>query len=158
MRKKSLISNSQFLSSKVGFTLIEILVAIGLIGILVFLSIPFYQSFQVESQLDSITEEIVQTLRRAQSKAMASQADSKFGVKLTSGQYTLFKGDSYATREVVYDEDFNIPDTLSISGLTEIVFDKLKGTTLNTGNITITSVNNNSKTININEVGRVEME
>ncbi len=158
MKTKSLISKKSCpKQNRRGFTLIEVILVIGLIGILIFLSIPFYQSFQVESQLDSTTEEVVNILRRAQSKAMASQRDSNFGVKLTSGQYTLFKGDSYAAREVIYDEDYNIPETLSINGLTEIVFNKLKGTTSNTGNITVTS-NNNSKTININETGRVEIE
>ncbi len=110
-----------------GFTLLEILLVIGIISILLVfiapLSLDFYKSQQLETQAQSV----IQTLRRAQSKAMAVELDSSFGVYITDQNYTLFKGNSYITRDVQYDEIFDFPEIINVGGLNEIVFLKSDG-------------------------------
>lgn len=110
-----------------GFTLIEILITIFLIAILASFFVSVGLNFYKSQQLDTQTQAIIQTLRRAQSKAMSVEMDSSFGVYLTSDNYTLFKGDSYATRDIQYDEVFDLPQIIKISGLSEIVFLKVEG-------------------------------
>ena len=110
-----------------GFTLIEILIVIFLIFILasfvVSVGLNFYKSQQLESQ----SQTILQTLRRAQSKAMSVEMDSSFGVYFANDHYILFKGNSYLTRDTQYDEVFDSPEIINVSGLNEIVFLKFEG-------------------------------
>ena len=137
-----------------GFTLVELILVMGIIALLVAVSLSFSISFYKTRQLDIHLNGIVQALRRAQLKSMSVEDDSSFGVYLTSDHYVLFKGGFYNTRDNVYDEIFELPGSLSVSGLSEIVFSRLKGIPSDTGIITLT-INNQSETIDINEKGRV---
>jgi prepilin-type N-terminal cleavage/methylation domain-containing protein len=56
-----------------GFTLIEILLSVALIGILAGLSLPVYQAFQVKNDLSVAVDTVVQSMRRAQMLSRASQ-------------------------------------------------------------------------------------
>jgi len=139
------------------FTLIEILLVVGILAILITITLPLSLDFYKSQQLDTNTQGIIQTLRRAQLKAMAIEDDSKFGVYLTNDSYILFKGNSYAGREIQYDEVSDLPPILTISGLSEVVFSKVEGAPDVVGNILISS-DIESRAININEVGRINLE
>lgn len=129
---------------------------IGILAFLIVVSLPLAINFYKTRQLDVHENGIVQALRRAQLKAMSIEADSSFGIYITSGQYILFRGDSYSPDDP-YNEVFDLPDNLSVAGLSEIVFSRLRGTPSDTGTITLT-IDNQSGTININEVGRINYE
>lgn len=142
-----------------GFTFTEVLLIIGLIGIIAGLAIPFYQSFQVASELDNTSQSIIQTLRRAQSKAMASDSLVAFGVHLESQKYVLYKGASYNPADPA-NETYNVVKVLTINPQlgVEVVFNAVTGETTNTGNITITSSVNKTKIISINNLGVVNVQ
>lgn len=110
-----------------GFTLLEILLVLGLIAILLIVTVPLSLDFYKRQQLEVQTQSIIQTLRRTQSKSMAVESDSAFGLYITNQNYILFKGDSYATRDSQYDEVFELPEIIDVGGLNEIVFTKLDG-------------------------------
>lgn len=139
-----------------GFTLVEILLVIGMLAFLAAIITPITLDFYKSQQLDTHTRQIIQTLRRAQLSAMSVEEDSSFGVYLTNNNYTLFRGSSYVTRETQYDEVFDLSQIVNISGLSEVVFSKLDGLSSATGQISLT---NNIKTnaIDINEMGRVNL-
>ena len=135
-----------------GFTLIELIVVIALIAGLSALAIPIYFSFQIEVQLDNTTAEITQTLRRAQAKTLAGEQDKAWGVSFTTSSYTL-----YATGGPGFNELEIIPITLTLSGLSNVEFNRLTGKTTDTGNITVTASSiNKTKAISVNSEGRVE--
>ena len=137
-----------------GFTLVELMMVIAILVLLIVVSLPLAINFYKTRQLDVYEQGFVQALRRAQLKAMSVEADSSFGVYIGSDQYVLFRGNSYLARDVAYDEVFDLPDNLLVQGLSEIVFNKLRGIPSNTGDITLT-INNQTETININEMGRI---
>lgn len=141
--------------NKKGFTLVEILLVVGLIALISGISIPVYQSFQVKNDLDVAINNTAQTLRRAQIFSQAVNGDSVWGVKVQSGSMVFFKGTSYATRDANYDEIFDMPTNISISGLSEIIFSKLTGFPTATGTLTLTTINNDSGQITINEKGTI---
>ena len=87
MFKKYVVSD-RFLT---GLTLVEILLVVGILAILVTSVSPLAFDFYKSQQLDSCSQGIIQTLRRAQLKAMSSENDSSFGVYLTDDSYILFK-------------------------------------------------------------------
>ena len=140
-----------------GFTLLEVLLSIIIIGILVGVSIPVYQSFQVKNSLDLAVNAIAQSLRRAQALAQAIDGDSSWGVKIQSGSIILFKGNDYSSRDSNFDEMFDLPTNIDSSGgLQEIVFTKFLGEPITNGSIVLTTAANQTKIITINEKGMVD--
>lgn len=139
---------------KKGFTLVELVLVIGILALLIVVSLPLAINFYKTRQFDVHENGIVQALRRAQLKAMSVEEDCAFGVHITSDQYVLFRGNSYAMRDSAFDEVFDLPGNLQVSGISEIVFSKLRGIPFSTGAITLT-IDNQSEAININEMGRI---
>jgi len=140
------------------FTLLEILIIIGIIAILISLTLPLSLDFYRSQQLETHSQGIIQTLRQAQLKAMAQEADSSFGVYLTDESYILFKGNSYFTRDPQYDEIFDLPIVINVGGLSEILFSKLSGSPSVTGSIIIGSGEGEQRIITINQAGRINLE
>ena len=141
------------------FTLIEILLVVIILAVLIGSAIPISVKFYKTQQLDINVKAVVQSLRRAQLKAMSIESDSSFGVYLTNNNYVLFKGSSFDARDILYDEVFDLPQIITISGIQEIAFSKFEGMPIGglTGNIILNS-NGDSRIININEIGRVNLQ
>ncbi|OGD69038.1 hypothetical protein A3I18_00695 [Candidatus Campbellbacteria bacterium RIFCSPLOWO2_02_FULL_35_11] len=137
-----------------GFTLLEVLLSISIISIVFGFSVPIYYSFQVRNDLDVARFALIQNLHRAQSLSQMGEGDSSWGVYIASDKITLFKGSSFATRDINFDEDFSISSS-GISGLQEIIFNKFNGLPQMTGTTTITSTTNETKQIAINEKGTI---
>jgi Tfp pilus assembly protein FimT len=144
------------LRSRRGIGLIEVLLVIALMLLSAGVGIPAFSSLQRQNDADLASETIVQTLRRAQLNAGSVLNDSPWGVYIGQGTITLFEGSSYAARVPSSDEVFEIPTTVSLSGLNEVVFAGIMVKTTNTGAIVINSPGSASRTIEINEFGMLE--
>ncbi len=144
------------IKNSAGFTLVEVLLIMAIFGLIGGLSIPFYQSFQVTSQLDNTTEEIVQTIREAQIKSMSSEDLSDFGIHFGSQEYILFRGSTYAPADV-YNETFEIATTMSVStgGNNDIIFSSVDGIPNVEASILVSSNNGKNHNITINGLGVV---
>lgn len=138
-----------------GFTLVEILLTVAMLAILATLTIPLGLNFLKGQQLEGSTQEVIQTLRRAQLKSMSMEGDSNFGLYLTNDNYILFKGDVYTPGDP-YNEVFSFPEALTVSGLAQVVFTKVEGLANNTGNIILT-IDNTSRTIEVNNFGKISL-
>lgn len=139
-----------------GLTLVETLLTILIIVFLAALILPLGLSFYKNQQFQTHSQQILQTLRRAQSKAMAVEEGSSFGVYLTDDNYALFKGDSYSEDDP-YNEVFDLPQIITIQDSPRtIVFSKFEGKPSLIGDIIINS-NELVQIININEVGRINL-
>lgn len=138
-----------------GFTLIEILIVITIMAFLVALTIPLGIQFYKNQQFDTIVDEVIQALRRAQWQAMSAKNDSSFGVYFKAGQYILFQGVSYIARND--EEIFDFSNDISFSGISEVIFSKIEGIPSSVGDITLTG-SYETAIISINQVGRVNYE
>ncbi len=139
---------------QVGFTLLELLLSVAIIGIFAGLSLPVYRTLLSKNDLDIATVTTAQTLRRAQIQSLAVDGDTTWGMKVQSGSIVLFKGASYPARDTVYDESFDIPTTISPSGTTEYVFSKLTGLPQSAGSVNLSTENDN-RSVTINEKGTI---
>jgi prepilin-type N-terminal cleavage/methylation domain-containing protein len=139
-----------------GFTLIEMLLSVGLISVIVGISLPIYASFQTRNDLEITTQTIASMFRRAQTYARGTSGDSQWGVAVQTGSATLFKGATFASRDATYDETTSISPATNISGLGEVIFAKLTAAPSTTGSITLTSNTNDTRTITINGKGMVD--
>ena len=131
------------------------LLSIAIITIIAGISIPIYQTFQVRNDLDLSASTIAQTARRAQFLAQASDGDSNWGVHVQSGGISLFKGSVFATRDMTVDETFDLPKSLTPTGASDIIYQKVTGMPQATGTILLTSNANETRTILINAKGTV---
>jgi type II secretory pathway pseudopilin PulG len=134
---------------KKGLTLIEFLAVVGIIFLLLALIFPNFRFFQRETDLNNSAEEIVETLRLAQNKTLASENASQWGVSFETTsqpqQFTLFKGSSFSSRDPSFDQVHQLPKSVEIYeidlwGGKEVVFEKVSGeasSTLPSGKVSI---------------------
>jgi type IV pilus assembly protein PilE len=139
-----------------GFTLLEVLLSVAIIGMLVGVSIPVYESFVRRNDLGLTAQSLAALLRRAETYARAANYDDAWGVEMQAGTATLFRGTSFASRNTAYDEALTIPASIASSGLAEVQFTKFTAAPNITGSITLTSTTSDVKTVTINSEGAVD--
>lgn len=145
-----------------GFTVVEVLIAIAIIGVLSALITPYFNSFLARNELKNESLKIVDMLRRARGQAMSGQEDSLWGVHFETSKYVLFRGGVYNASDN-FNEEINLPVVLTISvialngGGSDSVFSKIRGETSQFGTTTIQNDIGESKDIVINSVGNIEI-
>lgn len=97
-----------------GFTLIELLLVMGITSILMVMGVISMLGYVGNQNLESETRAILALMRDAQSKSMAQQNDSRWGVYLqnnvspTRDTYTIFQADEALVASTTY---IGIPGT-----------------------------------------------
>ena len=142
--------------NKSGFTLIELLLVIAILGIVSSSSSPFFSRFLHQNSVSTVAFSLISHLRRAQFNAMMSMRNSSWGVAYQSSKIILFQGNSFSSRNSAFDEVFEIPPSVSVSGLSEIIFQKRTGLPQTTATVIISSIGT-TKTITVNNQGVVEL-
>ena len=138
-----------------GFTLLEVLLVVSMVGLITAFSVVINYSFYVNNDIDVATLNTVQSIRRAQSLSFGVSHDSSWGIRTSGDQVVLFKGDNYAIRDTDFDEIFYLSNNVVINGLSEVIFEKFSGSPQSIGSITLTAPNNLSRIITVNEQGLV---
>ena len=153
-----------FRKAKKGFTMLELLIVIGITATLSVVGIGFYVNQQKAKILENTAQEIVGYLRYVQQKSMAQEQSLQWGVHFdnpTSGQdsYALYTGTTYSSSiETKYLPSGIIFTTPATGNSINISFNKLTGTsaTSTTQSITIKSiVTNSTSTISVSGQGLI---
>lgn len=84
--------------SKKAFTILELVVVMGIIAILFSLSVPQLFRLKDRNTLQSATTKLVSLIREQQASAMKSSA--LFGIYFERNQYTLFTGPQYNASDI----------------------------------------------------------
>lgn len=132
-----------------GVTVIELLLVISIVAIVAAAATPFLSSFVLRNNLEVTTARVIGTIRKAQNYSQDGKNDEVWGVCLTGGNLRLF---SASCTSPSFSEDFSVPKTVKISGLSETFFSKLRGEPSNSLNITITT-DIGTSTVQLNEAG-----
>lgn len=117
----------------------ELILVVGVIGAVTGMAVPLYRDYQIRNDLNLATEQVTQGLARARLLSQSAQDDSGWGFYVPSG--TLYKGETYADRDPNYDEIYPMPSTITPTGLLEISYSRLQGAPSDTGEITLTALN-----------------
>ncbi|MDP7247771.1 MAG: hypothetical protein QF741_04060, partial [Candidatus Peribacteraceae bacterium] len=133
------------------FTAIETLLTIGVIAVTTGVSIPMYRNFQIRTDLDLATEQTIQALRSAQVRSQAGEEDAQWGVWTSDG--ILFQGETYSLRNPDADEEYPIPSTISVSGLSQVTFSRVDGVPQYVGDIILEAINGDQRTITVSADG-----
>jgi prepilin-type N-terminal cleavage/methylation domain-containing protein len=119
-----------------GFTIIELLLAVAIMFVVGAVMAPVSIDFQQRNDLDVAQTTFAQGVRRAQQMSMTGEGDSQWGVIASSGTIVIFKGNTYATRDVNFDENYVISGSIALSGQLEYDFEKTTGLPTQTGTMT----------------------
>jgi prepilin-type N-terminal cleavage/methylation domain-containing protein len=156
-----------------GLTLIEVLVVISILLIILGITIQSFRYFQGNEALSDSAEKIINILRMAQSRTLASEGSSQYGVYFNDitdpQQYILFKlFDSVSyndpLRNTSSDEVHEISKSVEIYDIDlvsghEVVFSRLSGETLNSGTVSLWLKSDHSKTrtVSIETSGKITL-
>jgi len=144
-----------------GFSLIEILITVAIITILAAGAMVSFNTSRNVRDLVTSSQDTLSVLRLAQSKTLAGENDSAWGVHLAAGQIILFKGNTFAGSPltVVYP----LPGSIEIATITlngggnDIIFKRVTGETDQTGTFVIDVINApaNSFPVTIDSSGKI---
>ncbi|HDY73417.1 MAG TPA: prepilin-type N-terminal cleavage/methylation domain-containing protein [Candidatus Jorgensenbacteria bacterium] len=148
---KPLPTGRQVKSQK-GFTLLEIMIVIGLFALLVGISIPFGLDVYRSYVLISETRNMVSFLRRAETLSFTNTRNDSYGVMVMNDRFVVFRGASFATRDTAFDEEYLRSPLVIVSGIAHIVFAAVTGRPDIMGTTTFSN-GVNEQTVFINEHG-----
>lgn len=125
---------------KKGFTLVEIVLVLGVIGILLAITTASFSQFRSSRALTQTTDMVISVLTEARSRTLASVHGEKYSVQVLSDRLVLFVGDTYdqnnPTNEIYFYETPTQLQTVSLTGGgATIRFEKLSGNTPTGGTI-----------------------
>ncbi len=141
-------------NKKKAFTLFELLLSMSLIAIIFVMSVPLYQNFLYRSEIDDAVNIYYKSLKMAQSYSEDGFYDTSWGVAFSNYEVIVFSGSSFTGRNATFDRAWSIGNRFTVTGVTEVVFNKLHGTPNTTGAINITN-NGITKTITVNAKGQI---
>ncbi len=146
-----------FKNSNKSFTIIELLIVIGILSILFSIGIPAFRAYQPALQLSGTVREITTDIRYAEKMAVNEQINHGVRFSTSSNQYQIIRFG--ATEEVL--ETKSLPDQISfcqISGLSEsqVVFNPY-GAALESGSVVLINNRNTTTTITIRPSGFVKI-
>lgn len=147
---------SPFVKRRMGFSLLEVMMVISITIILGSSTLLFFTKIQNAGDTTSAKQELIQNLRLVQSKAIAGENDSSFGVYIQNNQYTLYRGTSYGSRINTEDQNLTLAQGLSVSTILDINFAKKTGIPSTSTVLTIINgQSENSETITLNALGQM---
>lgn len=138
-----------------GFTAVETLLTLGIIAITTGVSVPLFRTYQLRSDLDTAVEQAKHALERAQVLARAGQNDSMWGYAASEG--VLFQGEAFAIREPASDEFYVVPGTVHVSGLPEVVFQRVSGEPMTIGEIVYEAGNGERRIVSVTAEGNLAL-
>lgn len=139
------------------FTLIELLIVIGLIGILFLITIPALRAFQPSLQLNGATRNVVSDLRWAQQLTVTEQVEYCLQFFPSEKKYQILQcGEATPIKEVFLPEKIT---TLSVSGFTndEVRFNPY-GAVKESGTISLENTKDKIKSIEVRPSGFVKIQ
>jgi prepilin-type N-terminal cleavage/methylation domain-containing protein len=139
---------------RAGFTLVELLVALGLLALLSVIAVPATFRLYQNQELNAASERYHRAARHALFAALSNVGEQNWGVRVGSGTITIYRGASYGSRDPLYDETVSVPEFVSVSGVTEVNFARITGVPNVTGNTTF-SFGGRTLTVDVNQYGRI---
>lgn len=139
-----------------GFTIIEMFLAIAIMAVLSMATTPFLSSFLIRNNWHVATDRVVSEVYKAKNYSMAGKlivGSNVWGVCMTSGKFRLFNGSCASPN---FFEDYIIPSGVTVSGITEVNFDNLRGIPSAVTTINIVS-NVGSSNITLSGSGMVDV-
>jgi prepilin-type N-terminal cleavage/methylation domain-containing protein len=161
-----MIPNSKFQipNFKNGFTFIEILAVISIISIALSIAIINGRNFNNSIELENTVKSIDAKIKLAKAYSIGARNGTNYGVHFESDKAVIFEGDTFidgapANETFVFSDKIEVNTVSLAGGGSDLIFDRLVGSTSNFGNIEIVVISEPSKTkqIIINSDGQTSL-
>ncbi len=140
---------------KAGFTLVELMVTVCIIGLIAVLSIPGFTRFRQSWKLNGEADQIASTIRAARAAAVMKSINAIFTFDMDNSTFFYFEDndrdgtrDSDEYRSATYDLDPAIVFSASTLPGTTLTFGSM-GNTPNSGIITLRNTYNRTRNIRV---------
>ena len=124
-----------------GFTLLELLIVMGIIAIISVLAISSLGRFRKNSALDSAHQDTLTALHEARELTLSSKEATTYGVHFQTDKAVRFTGAIYnadATSNVPYIFDSRVRIVeINLGGGSDVIFRRLTGEAGATGNVVV---------------------
>jgi type IV fimbrial biogenesis protein FimT len=117
--------DSMKIFSKKGFSLLEIMIVIAIIGIMAVVAVPNFQTFLAQRRLNGATRQIAMQLMQARSEAITTNKKIIVSVSSNNHQYafvtdndgdeTISSGDTTGTTRDIYPDYFDVTFTTNFN-------------------------------------------
>lgn len=146
---------------KGGFSLIEVIMVLAIIGILIYIIVPSFNKMREDQVLKTTTQEVVSSINKARSQSISSVNSSEYGIHFQSDKIALFKGTTYSPSDanneyIILSSGASLSSINLTGGAIDIYFDRLTGAPNKIGSVTV-SVSSRTKVITISATGAVSM-
>ncbi len=147
---------------KRGFTLIEIMVVLGIMVLIIAVVLPAFSKMRDNQLLKSTTADVFSSLNKAKSQTLSSVSSSEYGVHFESDKIVIFKGTTYSSSDpnneiVLITSPASISSISLTGGAVDLYFNRLTGAPNKTGSITV-AVSSLSKAVTISGTGAISMQ
>jgi type II secretion system protein H len=140
-----------------GFTLIEMVIVLAIVGIISLISIPVYRQIRPNISLDSETRELASNLRYAQQLAVTEQDNYAVIFNIATNNYQI---KNLETEEVVKNSTVESQILIaSVSGFTDntVIFN-VTGAVSESGTITLINSDSVQNVIEVKPSGYVQIQ
>lgn len=137
---------SKLTGNRIGFTMLELMISMGIVLLLTTLAIPSYRTYQYKSDLGSQVDEFVGQISLAREKTISSDVSSSWGIRISTStvpqKIIMFNGNSYNSRDASADIITDINEKVIVAeadfaGEDWVVFKRVTGQASTTGYITL---------------------
>lgn len=148
-----------------GFTLAEALIAVGILALLTVFVGPNVFGYRDKQNFELDTQNVVNALRNAQSRAIAGDQGSGWGIYIMNASeepdyYDVFAGSTYASSSVIVHNELHTASQFvdpSNGNSKTIIFSPQNGQVATTTSITIERTNGSQvRVITISPIGQIE--
>jgi len=124
-----------------GVTLLEVLLVAALLFVIIPMGVVIYSNYYGYSAAGNAVNQLTFELRKAQMYSMMDRNGNGWGVTFvtSTANIVLYSGSTYATRNTLFDESYNVPGSVSIAGLNETDFARVTGYPNVTSTVSITA-------------------
>ncbi len=134
-----------------GFTLLELIIVVGILGLLLAVIMPSFLNFRRNSILSTETQNVITLVNKARLSSMSSKEDFQYGVHFEADKVVLFQGDTYVAgagtnEELILNTALTLSSVVVNGGGAEVVFQKVTGATNQNATTTLLVVGGTAST------------
>lgn len=143
-----------------GFSVVETLVTIGILGLLLGVSLVSFATFNRREAVSAHTAALVEALRDARARTLASVGGSQYGVKVDSDRFTFFQGSTFSSSTPENNVFVFTGGVRASSSVSTFVFERVTGNSSASGTIDVYQPSSNPtlKRVRVQSTGLASLE